>query len=366
MVTSIDTVVIGGGAAGLTVGRLLAERRVPFVILDDKVRIGQSWRERYRSLRLFTPRSLAELPGLRMDIGFFSFPTGTQFADYLERYVRVFALPIRLSTRVTSVTRPPEGGFLITVSGGEDLRAERVIVAAGAHRVPRTPGFAAQLDPGIRQLHALAYEGPEQLAAGPVLVVGAGNSGTDIALEAAAAGHEVTLAGRHPGQVPGDIDTPIGNLVGRIFIRRLLRTTIETERGRAMRERARGHGVNLVRNTLRDLDRAGITRVGRITGVDRARLPEAEGRGPLDVATVVWATGSAPDLTWLAMDGVLDERGLPDEYRGMARSVPGLAFVGLPFQYSVASSTLMGMGVDARHVVERILAPAPSPVVVPA
>jgi putative flavoprotein involved in K+ transport len=367
MVMYVDTVVIGGGAAGLRVGRRLSVRGIPFTILDDQERIGDSWRERYRSLRLFTPRTLAELPGLRLDIGFFSFPTGTEYADYLERYAERFSLPVRLSTRVTALTREVDGRFHVSVSQGEEVLAERVIVTVGAHRVAVTPTFAASLDSGIRQLHSVDYEGPEQFADGPVLVVGAANSGTDIALEAAAAGHTVTVAGRHPGEIPIDIDTPVGNLLSRVFIRRLRRTTIDTARGRAVREDGRGHGVNLVRNTVRDLERAGIARVGRMTGVDDAGRPVIADHGAIAASTVVWCTGSRPEFGWIAIDGALGPEGRPDEYRGIVEGVPGLAFVGLPFQYSPMSSTLMGMGVDADYVVDRLCSePARARAVTPA
>ncbi|WP_345799859.1 NAD(P)/FAD-dependent oxidoreductase [Microbacterium sp. AZCO] len=359
MDTEFDTIVVGAGAAGLGVAKRLRDRGIHVVVLDDQRRVGDTWRTRYRSLKLFTPRSLAELPGLRLDIGYFEFPTGAQFGDYLERYAETFALPVHTSTRVVALTRAG-AGFRLETSAGEILLARRVVVAAGAHRVPVTPDFAPRLDPGIRQIHSLAYAGPEDLAPGRVLVVGAGNSGTDIALEAAAAGHDVTLAGRHPGQVPGDIDTPIGNLVSRIFIRRLLRTTIDTAKGRELRDTARGHGVDLVRNSLKDLDRAGVVRVPRIGGADASGRPATDDGVAIDAATIVWCTGSRPDFTWIRIDGAVDGTGWPDEYRGISRTVPGLAFLGLPFQYSVASPTLMGMGVDADYVVERLFADVPA------
>jgi putative flavoprotein involved in K+ transport len=359
MDTRIDTIVVGGGAAGLGMGKRLQDRGIRFVILDERPRIGDTWRERYRSLKLFTPRSLAELPGLRLDMGYFDFPTGTQYGDYLQRYVEHFALPVRLGTRVASLTRA-EGCFRLETAAGEVFLADHVVVAVGQHRRPVTPDFAMEVGHGIRQLHSVAYAGPGDLAAGPVLVVGAGNSGTDVALEAARAGHTVTLAGRHPGQVPPDIDTPLGNLLSRIFIRKLQRTTVDTPKGRAMRDQVRGHGVNLVRNKLKDLERAGITRVPRITGTDAAGRPVASDGTVVDCTTIVWCTGSVPDFGWIRIDGVFDASGRPDEYRGLARNVPDLAFLGLAFQYSIASSTLMGMGVDADYIVQRLFAAASS------
>lgn len=192
-----------------------------------------------------------------------------------------------------------------------------------------------------------------------MLVVGAANSGTDIALEAAAAGHETVLAGRNPGQVPGRIDTPIGNLISGVFIRRLRGLTLDTEKGRRAWEQQRGHGVNLVRNHLADLSRAGIRQTGRVASVEDGLPVLADGER-LDPATIVWCTGSVPILDWIDIPGFADEQGIRHE-RGISTTVPGLAFMGLPFQYSIASPTLMGMGRDAEYVVEQLLRPMPVP-----
>ncbi|MGX5696842.1 flavin-containing monooxygenase [Agromyces soli] len=371
MDTAFETVIVGAGAAGLTTAKHLIDQGRRILLVDDHARVGDVWRERYRSLRLFTPRRYAELPGLRLDIGFFEYPTATQFGDYLERYAARFALPVRSGVRVVRLERDagardagslgegprsgvsPTGPFRVELDDGTALRATTVVVATGNHRIAVRPGLAERLAPSIRQLHSLDYLGPEQLADGPVLVVGAGNSGTDLALEAAAAGHRVVLAGRHPGHVPADIDRPIGNLVAGLFIGRMRRATADTERGRRMWQAARGHGVMLVRNTPRDLERAGIVRLGRIDDVDAAGRPVIDGTA-IEAATVVWCTGSRPDFGWIRLGGVLDGDGWPVHARGLVGAQPGLAFVGLPFQYSMASPTLMGMDRDARYVAEHL------------
>lgn len=352
--TVIDTAVIGAGAAGLMVATHLADRGVDFELFDEHARVGDAWRERYRSLRLFTPRRYLSLPGLPIEIGRFRYPTGAQLGDYLERYAAHFRLPVRTGVRVVSLSRGADGRFRLALGDGGEVFASRVIVTTGAHRRPVTPDLAARLDPSTRQLHSLDYRGAEQLAEGPVLVVGAANSGTDVALEAAAAGHAVTLAGRHPGHVPIDIDRPIGNLMTGIFIRRLRGITIDTEKGRAARAEGAGHGVMLVRNSLKDLARAGVVQVGRIEGVEAGRPVTADGTA-IDAATVVWCTGSRPELDWIDVDGVVDVHGLPIEVRGVASGCRGLGFVGMPFQYSVASETLMGMDRDAAFVVDALL-----------
>lgn len=356
--THIDTIVIGAGAAGLHVARRLAQRGADYRIIDAAERVGDSWRERYRSLTLFTPRRLAELPGLRLGIGFFEFPTALELADYLERYAAAIDAPLQLSTRVDRLSYAA-GRFGLELSTGETVSAARVVVAVGAHRVPVVPSFAALLDPSIRRLHSLEYRGPEDLAPGPVLVVGAANSGTDIALEAAASGHVTTLAGRLPGQVPIDIDHPVGNLLAGVFVRRLGSLTLDTERGRRAFAEQRGHGVNLVRNKIADLDRAGVRRTGRVVAIEDG-LPVIEGSEAMRPATVVWCTGSTPDLHWIDIPAAFDAEGSVAHRRGIATAVPGLAFMGLPFQYAPTSGTLMGMGRDAAHVVSHLFQPSPA------
>jgi putative flavoprotein involved in K+ transport len=361
--TSLDLAIVGAGAAGLHAARLASERGAQYTVFDDHARVGDSWRERYRSLRLFTPRRWASLPGKRIDIGFFDYPTGAQLADYLERYAAAFRIPLRTSTRVDRLTADASGRFRLDLASGEEILADRVIVATGAHHRRITPRFAVDLDPAIHQLHSLDYHGPEDLRPGPVLIVGAGNSGTDIALDALASGHSTTIAGRNPGEVPARIDTPIGNLVIGIFIRRLRSTTIDTERGRRFQQEHRGHGVNLVRNRMADLEKAGARHVGRVVGVVDGR-PVLENGETMDPATVVWCTGSLPRHDWVDIPAAFEPNGWPAHERGLATAVPGLAFLGLPFQYSVASPTLIGMRRDARYVVDRLFAaPVDAPAV---
>ncbi|GAA1975090.1 NAD(P)/FAD-dependent oxidoreductase [Microbacterium pumilum] len=349
--TVLDTAVIGAGAAGLHVGRLLMDRGMSAELFDAHPRVGDSWRERYRSLRIFSPSRVSSLPGLPLDVGFFRFPTAQQMGDYLERYATRFGIVVRTDAAVAGLTRDDSGRFRLDLANGDAVLAHRVVVAAGAHRTPKLPEFARDLDPGITQVTSIDYRGPEQLAPGDVLVVGAGNSGTDIALEAARNGHRVTIAGRHPGQVPVDVDTPIGNILSGIFLSRLRHLTIDTEKGRAAKETHRG--IMLIRNKLADLDRAGITRVARIESVVDG-LPVTADGAAIDAATVVWATGSRPDLGWIRIDGVLDAEGEPLHDRGMARRCAGLAFVGLDFQHSAASGALFGMGADAEYVVDAL------------
>ena len=177
----IHTIVIGGGQAGLSVGYWLTRMGVPFLILDASARIGDTWRGRWDSLRLFTPARFDGLAGMPFPAHPEYFPTKDEMADYLEAYAARFALPVRSGTRVDRVTR--EGGRFVVRAGATRFEADNVVVAMASYQEPRVPAFAAELDPSIVQLHSADYRNPSQMAEGDVLLVGAGNSGAEIAFE---------------------------------------------------------------------------------------------------------------------------------------------------------------------------------------
>jgi putative flavoprotein involved in K+ transport len=196
------------------------------------------------------------------------------------------------------------------------------------------------------------YRNPSQLAPGGVLVVGAANSGTDVALDASAAGHPTWLAGRHPGQVPVDIDSrrarPFVPIVMFVFKHVL---TLRTPMGRKVRPEVLGHGTNLVRNKLADLEAAGIVRLGRIAGAHDGQPITEDGPVP-DIATIVWCTGSHPDYRFLDLPTV-DTEQRPEERRGVSPEA-GLYFLGLEFQFALASATIQGLDRDARYLVRQM------------
>jgi len=194
-----DTVVVGGGQAGLATGYYLARLGRPFVILDAGQRIGDTWRNRWDSLRLFTPGRYSGLPGMGFPAAAWHYPTKDEVAGYLETYAARFQLPVRTGVRVDGLTR--RGDRYLVTAGERRFEAANVVVASGAYHHPRIPGFAPELDPGILQLHSTGYRRPSQLRDGGVLVVGAANSGAEIALELSA-GHPTWLSGPHPGNEP--------------------------------------------------------------------------------------------------------------------------------------------------------------------
>ena len=351
----IDTIVIGGGQAGLSAGYHLARSGLPFTILDADARLGDHWRDRWDSLRLYSPARYDSLPGMRFPAPSAHWPTGREMGDYLESYARRFDLPVRSGTRVQRV-EPVDGGFVVSTSSGARLTARQVIVATGPFREPNVPAFASELDPAIAQLHSHDYRSPAQLRPGPVLVVGLSHSGADIAIEVARAGHPTTLSGRTHGQLPIKVtDSKRAMLgwpiVGFVFGHVL---TMRTPLGRRMRPEVRKSGGPLIRVRLGDLDRAGVVRHdARTVGVVDGRPVLADGTS-LDVVTVIWATGYRPDYSLVAAPIVGDD-GWPIERRGVSPTVPGLYFLGIPFQYAFSSMLVAGAGRDAGYVVDRVV-----------
>ena len=286
-----ETVIIGGGQAGLAVAYHLTRQRQSVVILDAGDRVGDPWRERWDSLRVFTPARYDGLPGWSFPASGWSYPTKDEVADYLESYAARFRLPVRTGVRVDGLTHSDDG-YVVT-SGRSRYEADNVVVATGGYQAPRIPEFATELDPDIVQLHSSEYRNAMQLRAGGVLVVGAGNSGAEIAVEAAA-DHPTWLSGRDPGQEP----VRAGGLADRFLtppfwflLSRVL--TVRTPLGRRVRRQLSGHGLPLARVRRKDVVRAGVERAPRVTGV-RDGLPMLEDGTVLQPRTVIWCTGFGP------------------------------------------------------------------------
>jgi putative flavoprotein involved in K+ transport len=345
-----ETVIIGGGQAGLAAGYHLAERDVPFVILDAGERVGDSWRNRWDSLRLFTPARFNGLPGMRFPAPDWTFPTKDEFADYLEAYADRFELPVRTGVSVNALRR--EGDRYVVTSGERRFEADRVVVATGSFRIPKVPGFAFHLDPGIVQLHSSEYRNPGQLASGDVLVVGVGNSGAEITAEVARS-HSTWLSGKESGQIPlrhGPATARTAFRVVRFFGHRVF--TKRTPFGRRIGLKLATKATPLIRVKKKDLISLGVRRVPRVVGV-RDGLPVLDDGRVLEVANVIWCTGFRQDFRWIDLP-VFSQDGLPVHDLGVVRSEPGLYFMGLVFQYGVSSDVIAGVGRDAKFIARHI------------
>jgi putative flavoprotein involved in K+ transport len=338
-----EVVVVGGGQAGLAAGYYLKQGVIPFVILDAAPRGGQSWRERWDSLELFTPARYSALPGLPFPGDRERYPGKDEVADYLENYASEFALPVRHGARVTSLERAGGGYLLVTESG--TFEARQVIVATGAYEQHYIPPIADRLGENVTQLHSDAYRNPEQIAAGDVLVIGAANSSAQIAKDLAPT-HRVRLSRgtRIPslprrllgkdlhwyGENLGLITAPLDSWRGRTQRGDLLI-------GTSLRQLSRRHGVELFARTVEAQDRTVRFEDGRAVEVD----------------AVVWATGFRSDYSWIQVP-VVDARGGPRHRRGVTDSA-GLFFLGMHFQYSRGSSLIHWVKEDAAYIVNQVL-----------
>jgi putative flavoprotein involved in K+ transport len=347
----VETVIIGGGQAGLAVGFHLKRRSRPFVILDANERIGDSWRKRWDSLRLFTTARFSSLSGWRILADVWSFPSKDQMADYLEAYAARFDLPIRTGVRVDRVSK--EGDGYVVSAGARRFDADNVVVACGAHQNPHVPAFAKQLDPSIVQLHSSNYRNPSQLQDGGVLVVGAGNSGADISLDVVGT-HPTWISGPSTGHLPFRIETPIA----RVLLIRIMRfvghhvLTLRTPIGRNFRTLVRSRGGPLIRVKPKDLSAAGIEWVSRTIGVEGG-FPALEDGRVLHVSNVVWCTGFRQDLSWIDLPVFGDDGELTHD-RGLVPSEPGLSFAGLVFQFAATSDVITGVSRDAEYIAKHI------------
>jgi len=345
------TVVIGGGQAGLSVGYHLAKRGIPFVILDAHPRVGDAWRNRWDSLRLFTPSRYAGLPGFPFPGRGDAFLTKDEVADYLESYAQRFHLPVKNGVKVDSLSK--EGQRFVTTAGDLRFESANVVVAMANYQVPRVPDFARELDPAVVQLHSHDYRNPSQLRDGGVLVVGVGNSGADIGLEVAQS-HPTWMSGKESGHIPFRIETFLASN----FLVRLVRfvghhvLTVSTPIGRKVRPKLLSKAAPLVRVKPQDLIDAGIERVPRVVGVRSGRPLLANDR-TLDVNNVIWCTGYHPGFAWIKMP-IFGEDARPVHERGIVHGMPGMYFVGLHFLYAMSSASLIGVSRDAERVVKAL------------
>lgn len=354
----LDTLVIGAGQAGLAVGFHLGRVGSSYVILDETARVGDVWRKRWDSLRLFTPARYDGLPGMRFPAPAGSYPTKDEMADYLESYALRFEIPVRTETHVDRVWR--EEGTFVVASGSQRWTADNLVVASGIYHTPRIPSFAPDLDASIRQLHSSDYRNPGQLAPGNTLVVGAGNSGAEIAVEVSKE-HRTWLSGPDTGQEP----TRAGSLPDRLFTPLMwffaTRVTAVTNPiGRKVRSAFLDppRGIPLARVRRRHIVDAGVERVLRTVGVEDG-LPVVEDGRVLEARNVIWCTGFVADYSWIQLP-VFGAYGFPRHVRGVVPSVPGLYFMGLPFQYTLSSALVGGVGRDAEYIVNHIVQRSPS------
>ena len=347
MADVLDALVVGGGQAGLAAGYHLKRAGLSFATLEAGEEAEGSWPGYYDSLRLFSPARYSGLPGLPFPGPPDRYPLRDEVVAYLRGYAEAFGLPVLTGRSVLRAQRAG-AGFRLLTDDGEEYRARTLISATGSFARPYRPRFTDQQSFGGRVLHAADYRNPEPFRGKRVVVVGAGNSAVQIAHELAAIA-DTTLATRSP-----------------------LRFRPQTILGRDLHFWLSTTGIDrLPLGRLFDVSEpAGVLDDGTYAAAVRSGRPDrrpmfsrftergvvwADGEEePVDA--VLLATGYRPNLGYLEPLGALRADGRPDQRAGVSRAVPGLYFVGLPFQTSFASATLRGVGPDAALVVSRLRA----------
>ena len=336
----LDVLVIGAGQAGLAMGRELERAGYDHLIIDAARTIGSAWQNRWDSLRLFTPAAYSSLPGIPFPAAPHHLPKRLEVVDYLANYARAFNMPIALDEPVRAL-RLKGGNTFHAHTDYACYRAQHVVVATGGYQAPKIPAFAAMLPSTVAQLHSSAYRNPSQLSNGPVIVVGAGNSGVQIAAELSSS-HHVTLATGAPlirlpehlmGRsifswldATGAMDVTVNSRIGRRISRR------EMLIGESAARIAKSHGIRVVPRIVRAEGRA-------LRAADDTLV---------QASTVIWATGFKPSYSWLQVP-VFGGDGHPVHTRGVT-SVPGLYFLGLPWQHTRGSSLLGWVARDAEYI----------------
>jgi putative flavoprotein involved in K+ transport len=346
MTERYDVIVVGAGQAGLAVGYFLAQQQRRFAILEAADTPATAWRERWDSLRLFTPVRYDSLPGRAFPGDPDGYPGRDDVVAYLTDYASHFDLPVEYHARVRAVRRADDGrGYVVEADDDRAYAAEQVVVATGPFQVPRIPPIAHPLEPGVVQMHSTAYRRPDQVPDGPVLVVGGGNTGFQIAEELSRT-HEVHLS-------VGSRQTPLPQrMAGRDLFRYLdalglMRVSVDSLLGQRLRYRD-----TLIGSSPRAArERYGIRlRERTIDGQGAEVVFEDAGR--LAPAAVIWATGFAIDHSWVHVP-VFDDAARLMHRRGVTCS-PGMYFLGLTWQYTRGSALLGWVKNDAEFIAQRI------------
>lgn len=345
MIKQYNTIIIGAGQAGLSLGYYLRNKDNSFLLIDRQSRIGDSWRLRYDSLKLFTPRSHSALPGLKLPGKQNGYPTKDEIADYLEKYAQSFDLPVKLNTDVIKLEKQGNS-FQVHIGEEEVLQAKNIVIATGPFKDPFIPNFSSQLSRNIYQVHSEYYENPRQLYDGQTLVVGGGNSGMQIATELAESRQVYLSLGKKAKFLPYEV------LNKSIFwwfnVLGISRLTVHSTLGKILKK-----NDPIIGKEIKPLIKKGKVKIlpRAIEVIDNKIL--FDNGFSMEPKNVIWATGFKPDYSWIKIEKIFDENGLPIHERGVTQQ-DGLYFLGLSWQYRRGSALLLGVGEDAKFLANKL------------
>ncbi|WP_409304806.1 flavin-containing monooxygenase [Peribacillus sp. SCS-155] len=342
-----DLIVIGAGQSGLSMGYWLKQTCKKFIILDKCSSIGESWKNRYDSLILFTPKKYSSLPGLNFPGAPNDLPTKDEVTAYLREYAETFKLPVQLETKITSLSGSREENLFTVTTNQKTYQAKQIVIATGPFQTPFIPPFAHNLPSDVTQIHSSEYKNPSQLKPGPVLVVGGGNSGAQIAVELATK-HQVSLSvGQKIRYLPLKfMGKPIFWWFDKLGI-------LRTDRESVMGKKIRSSGDPIFGLELKKLVNQKQIRIfPRTKGQDLGEII-FENNDRLKPSNIIWATGFKPTYGWIDIPDILDRHGKPIHNRGVT-NIPGVVFLGQPWQNKRGSALLLGVGEDAKYLAEHL------------
>ncbi|GIO61501.1 flavin-containing monooxygenase [Paenibacillus cineris] len=341
----LDVLIIGTGQAGLAAAYFLKQKGIPLMLIDKAKALGDSWRNRYDSLQLFTPRNYSRLPGLDLPGDPNGLPTKDEVAAYLSEYALTFDFPIQLDTEVKSLTSIPRG-FEVETSRGT-IQSKNVIVATGPFHKPYVPALSQSISNDTTQLHSSAYRNPGQLTPGSVLVVGAGNSGAQIAVELSN-DFDVYLSASNqlhfkPLYILGKSIFWYYDKLG------FLQAGNHTKRGKWLRQQPEQIYGYQLKQRLKE---------GKIKLFPRAASAESRtvffaDDQHIEADNIIWATGFRPDFSWIQINHLFNEHQEVTQFNGIS-NIPGLYFIGLPWLSCRGSALLGWVQHDARRIAEYI------------
>ncbi len=312
-----DVVIIGAGQAGLALGFYLKQANQSFLLIDKAKEIGESWKNRYDSLTLFTPRVYSELPDFKMKGPRQGYPTKDEVADYLAKYASYHSLPIQLNTIVTSVKEVGDG-FKIETSK-ETIRAKNIVIATGPFQEPSIPSFAKNLSNQVFQIHSSQYKNPTQLKDGPVLVVGGANSGAQIGVELAKERTVYLSVSQKLNFIPQDLG---GKSIFWWFDKfGILKASTTSKLGTLIKKRP----DPIFGFELKTAIKSGKVTIKPRTTIIKEDIFIFDDKSSLNVPNVVWATGFKANYQWLQIPNALQENGQPEHIKGITK-IKGLYF----------------------------------------